>query len=168
MSSLETLCHPHFQMHPVAVEILGLLQTLQHRGFCILFCWIPSHVGIIGNEQADHSAKTAASFLHPYCDVKKSVASHIYSLWQEIWDLQGHNKLYYIKPCIGLQPALPIRGADVKLTSLHTRFTHKHLLFGTFPTTRTYLKTRDPLRGTSSLGVTGFTTPRYPSVCSPF
>ncbi|GBM13185.1 hypothetical protein AVEN_228226-1 [Araneus ventricosus] len=25
-----------------------------------------------------------------------------------------------------------------------------------------------PLRGTSSLGVTGFTTPRYPSVCSPF
>ncbi|GBM00155.1 hypothetical protein AVEN_176398-1 [Araneus ventricosus] len=31
MSSLETLCHPHFQMHPVAMEILGLLQTLQHR-----------------------------------------------------------------------------------------------------------------------------------------
>ncbi|GBM50703.1 hypothetical protein AVEN_146053-1 [Araneus ventricosus] len=25
-----------------------------------------------------------------------------------------------------------------------------------------------PLRGTSSSGVTGFTTPRYPSVCSPF
>ncbi|GBM95166.1 hypothetical protein AVEN_58475-1, partial [Araneus ventricosus] len=25
-----------------------------------------------------------------------------------------------------------------------------------------------PLRGTSSLGVTGFTTPRYPSVLSPF
>ncbi|GBN07798.1 hypothetical protein AVEN_247146-1 [Araneus ventricosus] len=86
MSSLETLCHPHFQMHPVAMEILGLLQTLQHRGFCILFCWIPSHVGIIGNEQADHNAKTAASFLHrdiPYCGVKKSVASHISSLWQE-------------------------------------------------------------------------------------
>ncbi|GBM12996.1 putative RNA-directed DNA polymerase from transposon X-element [Araneus ventricosus] len=136
MSSLETLCHPHFQMHPVAMEILGLLQTLQHRGFCILFCWIPSHVGIIGNEQADHSAKTAASFLHrdiPYCDVKKSIASHISSLWQETWDLQVHNKLHYIKPSIGLWPALPIRGADVKLTRLrigHTRFTHKHLLFG--------------------------------------
>ncbi|GBM53583.1 RNA-directed DNA polymerase from mobile element jockey [Araneus ventricosus] len=81
MSSLETLCHPHFQMHPVAMEILGLLQTLQHRGFCILFCWIPSHVGIAGNEQADHSAKTAASLLHreiPYCDVKKSVARCIF------------------------------------------------------------------------------------------
>ncbi|GBM82896.1 hypothetical protein AVEN_195526-1 [Araneus ventricosus] len=81
MSSLETLCHPHFQMHPVAMEILGLLQTLQHGGFCILFCWIPSHVGITGNEQADHSAKTAASLLHheiPYCDVKKSVARRIF------------------------------------------------------------------------------------------
>ncbi|GBN04950.1 hypothetical protein AVEN_183217-1 [Araneus ventricosus] len=31
-----------------------------------------------------------------------------------------------------------------------------------------FLKDIGPLRGTSSLGVTGFTTPRYPSVCSPF
>ncbi|GBM70497.1 hypothetical protein AVEN_53792-1, partial [Araneus ventricosus] len=30
------------------------------------------------------------------------------------------------------------------------------------------LPTPFPLRGTSSLGVTGFTTPRYPSVSSPF
>ncbi|GBN55811.1 hypothetical protein AVEN_167975-1, partial [Araneus ventricosus] len=136
MSSLETLCHPHFQMHPVAMEILGLLQTLQHGGFSILFCWIPSHVGIIGNEQADHSAKTAVSFLHreiPYCDVKKPVASCIFSLWQETWDLQVRNKLYYVKPFIGLWPVLPTRGADVKLTRLrigHTRVTHKYLLFG--------------------------------------
>ncbi|GBN40501.1 hypothetical protein AVEN_275207-1 [Araneus ventricosus] len=136
MSSLETLCHPHFQMHPVAMEILGLLQTLQHRGFCILFCWIPSHVGIAGNEQADHSAKTAASLLHreiPYCDVKKSVARRIFSLWQETWDLQVRNKLHYIKPFIGLWPVLPTRGADVTLTRLrigHTRVTHKYLLFG--------------------------------------
>ncbi|GBN10951.1 hypothetical protein AVEN_267243-1, partial [Araneus ventricosus] len=131
MSSLEALCHPHFQMHPVAMEILGLLQTLQHRGFCILFCWIPSHVGIAGNEQADHSAKTAASLLHreiPYCDVKKSVTRRIFSLWQETWDLQVRNKLHYIKPFIGLWPVLPTRGADVKLTRLrigHTRVTHK-------------------------------------------
>ncbi|GBN69628.1 hypothetical protein AVEN_81978-1 [Araneus ventricosus] len=33
---------------------------------------------------------------------------------------------------------------------------------------RCSLPDHDPLRGTSSLGVTGFTTPRYPSVCSPF
>ncbi|CAL1261642.1 unnamed protein product, partial [Larinioides sclopetarius] len=31
-----------------------------------------------------------------------------------------------------------------------------------------YIPNPLPLRGTSSLGVTGFTTPRYPSVCSPF
>ncbi|GBN14231.1 hypothetical protein AVEN_113763-1 [Araneus ventricosus] len=65
--------------------------------------------------------------------MKKSVASRISSLWQETWDLQVHNKLHYIKPSIGLWPALPIREADVKLTRLrigHTRATHKHLLFG--------------------------------------
>ncbi|GBN25216.1 hypothetical protein AVEN_114261-1 [Araneus ventricosus] len=72
-----------------------------YRGFCILFCWIPSRVGITGNELADHSAKTAASLLHreiPYCDVKKSVARRIFSLWQETWDLQVRNKLHCIKP----------------------------------------------------------------------
>ncbi|GBN31693.1 hypothetical protein AVEN_62083-1 [Araneus ventricosus] len=130
LSSLETLCHP------VAMEILGLLHTIQNWVFCILFCWIPSHMGIIGNEQADCSGKTAASFLHReilFYDLKKSVASHIFSLCQEAWDLHVHNKLYYIKSSIGLWSVLPIRGADVKLTRLrigHTRVTHKHLLFG--------------------------------------
>ncbi|GFW49183.1 pggt1b [Trichonephila clavipes] len=32
---------------------------LYSKGFDIVFCWLPNHVGIIGNEQADSAAKSA-------------------------------------------------------------------------------------------------------------
>ncbi|GBM91740.1 hypothetical protein AVEN_270816-1 [Araneus ventricosus] len=57
----------------------------------------------------------------------------IHSLWQELWDLEIRNKLHLIKPRINMWSIIPTRVTDVKLTRLrigHTRFTHKHLLFG--------------------------------------
>ncbi|GBO18593.1 hypothetical protein AVEN_59758-1 [Araneus ventricosus] len=136
MSALETLSHYDTQMHPVGLEILSVLQGLRNKGFHIIFCWVPSHVGISGNETADAIAKFASAFLPqalPYPDIKKSFVSHLFSVWQQSWSLQSNNKLRSVKPLIGLWPILPIREADVKLTRLrmgHTRFTHRHLLFG--------------------------------------
>ena len=34
---------------------------LAKNGKNIIFCWIPSHVGILGNEKADSAAKSALS-----------------------------------------------------------------------------------------------------------
>ena len=34
---------------------------LEKNGKNIIFCWIPSHVGILGNEKADAAAKSALS-----------------------------------------------------------------------------------------------------------
>ncbi|GBN07319.1 hypothetical protein AVEN_41253-1 [Araneus ventricosus] len=136
MSSLETLSNFHNRMHPVAMEILALLNILQNRDFDILFCWIPGHVGIVGNNLADNAAKTASSFLQreiPFCDAKKSFARRLQSLWQESWDRQTNNKLHILKPAISFWPCMPVRELDVKVTRLcigHTRFTHRHLLFG--------------------------------------
>jgi len=31
--------------------------TVAKNGINVVFCWIPSHVGIIGNEKADAAAK---------------------------------------------------------------------------------------------------------------
>ncbi|GBL79203.1 putative RNA-directed DNA polymerase from transposon X-element [Araneus ventricosus] len=136
MSALETLSHYDIQMHPVGLEILSVLQFLRNKGFIIIFCWVPSHVGISGNETADAISKFGSAFLPralPYLDIKKSFVSHVFSLWQQKWSLQSNSKLHSVKPSIGLWPILPIREVDVKLTRLligHTRFTHKHLIFG--------------------------------------
>ncbi|XP_055936843.1 uncharacterized protein LOC129966444 [Argiope bruennichi] len=63
MSALEALSHPHTKTHPLAVDILHLWRDLQAQNYQILFCWLPGHVGIVGNESADAAAKTASTSL---------------------------------------------------------------------------------------------------------
>ncbi|XP_055944710.1 uncharacterized protein LOC129975641 [Argiope bruennichi] len=139
MSALETLSHYNNRMHPEAFKILYCLQKLQKKGCNITFCWVPSHVGISGNEAADSAAKSASSFLTqelPYCDIKKILVSCLDTTWQEKWGKQIHNKVHTLKPSIDVWPVIPVRQFDVKLTRLrigHTRFTHRHLLFGERP-----------------------------------
>ncbi|GBN84963.1 putative RNA-directed DNA polymerase from transposon BS [Araneus ventricosus] len=101
LSALETLSHPQTSTHPIASKILCLLARLKARDCEILFCWIPSHVGIHGNELADTAAKSASIDLNhplPYADIKKSLLIYVYSLWQESWDQQIRNKLHSIQP----------------------------------------------------------------------
>ncbi|GFX13670.1 RNase H domain-containing protein [Trichonephila clavipes] len=65
--------------------------------------------------------------------MKRVIMHHIYKIWQESWSQQLDNKLHSVKPVIGAWPVMPMRRTDVKLTRLrigHTRFTHRHLLFG--------------------------------------
>ncbi|GFU08301.1 RNase H domain-containing protein [Trichonephila clavipes] len=98
------------------------------------FCWLPSHVGITGNKQADIVARSATTELSPtlaLCDMKCVIEHRIHNAWQESWDLQTNNKLHCVKPVIGALLVMPMRGTDVKLTRLrigHTRFTYRHLL----------------------------------------
>ncbi|GBM92756.1 hypothetical protein AVEN_73941-1 [Araneus ventricosus] len=104
-----------------------------------MFCWVPSHVGILGNEQADRAAKSAVvpiSIGIPVGDLKKHVEMFLHTKWQEQWDLETDNKLHTLKPLVQLWPSLANRKADTLLTRLrigHTRFTHLHLLFGEEP-----------------------------------
>ncbi|GFU16650.1 RNase H domain-containing protein [Trichonephila clavipes] len=69
----------------------------------IVFCWLPSHVGIIGNEQADSAAKSATTHLPlavPLSDMKRVIMHHIFNIWQESWSQQLDNKLHSVKPVI--------------------------------------------------------------------
>ncbi|GFT33358.1 putative RNA-directed DNA polymerase from transposon X-element [Trichonephila clavipes] len=136
MSVLEALENYHDRCHPVVCTILDLTSRLYSKGFDIVFCWLPSHVGIMGNEQADSAAKSATTHLPlavPLSDMKRVIMHHIFKIWQESWSQQLDNKLHSVKPVIGAWPVMPMRRTDVKLTRLrigHTRFTHRHLLFG--------------------------------------
>ncbi|GFW78932.1 RNase H domain-containing protein [Trichonephila clavipes] len=136
MSVLEALENYHDRCHPVVCTLLDITSRLYSKGFDIVFCWLPSHVGIIGNEQADSAAKSATTHLPlavPLSDMKRVIMHHIFNIWQESWSQQLDNKLHSVKPVIGAWPVMPLRRTDVKLTRLrigHTRFTHRHLLFG--------------------------------------
>ena len=46
--------------HPVIRYIVNKLNTLKQSGINVEICWIPSHVGIQGNEAADQKAKEVA------------------------------------------------------------------------------------------------------------
>ena len=62
--------------HPYVIIILEQLLYLYRKGKSVIFCWLPSHIGICGNEHADSSAKAALrkeiSFVKlPYKDVRQ-------------------------------------------------------------------------------------------------
>jgi len=52
---------------------------LHSNNYDVVFCWIPSHIGITGNEKADQAAKSAlnlpniTSYPLPYSDITSSI-----------------------------------------------------------------------------------------------
>ena len=121
--------------------ILQLLQKLHHLSCAhktIHLCWIPSHIGIRGNEAADMAAKesldqdiTASQV--PYTDLKSHINHFISSKWQERWSSCRDNKLFQIKPTLGEWPPgfRRSRKEEVVLSRLrigHTYFSHSYIL----------------------------------------
>ena len=106
----------------------------------IVFCWLPSHVGIKGNEKADIAAKSAltlniSDLKIPFTDFKPSINTFVHNKWQMSWNAAVFNKLHSIMPSLGeWQPNYRIdRKEEVTLARLrigHTFITHSFLLKG--------------------------------------
>lgn len=106
----------------------------------IVFCWLPSHVGIKGNEKADIAAKSALALQPsdlkiPYTDFKPCINDNLRNKWQSAWNAAVNNKLHSIKPSLGeWQPSHRTdRKEEVTLARLrigHTFLTHSFLLTG--------------------------------------
>ena len=92
--------------NPLAMQLLNRLEILLKKPE-IELCWIPSHIGIKGNDQADSAAKTAwkmpidESFKIPYTDLKIEIKIFTQNKWQLRWNNAPHNKLQTIKDEIG-------------------------------------------------------------------
>ena len=67
--------------------------------------WIPTHMGIRGNDLADQAAKNSAGrpqeFIPiPYRDLIPNIKRRIYELWEESWR-EERRHFYLLKPKTG-------------------------------------------------------------------
>ena len=105
MSSLEALNGVKFKLDLVQ-KIIKDYTHLTNNGKTIIFCWIPSHVIIPGNEKADAAAKSALSMpitnmKLPTYDLIPRVTKFCLEEWQDIWNCCPGNKLHAIYPVVG-------------------------------------------------------------------
>ena len=118
-------------------DIILRLHNMSHKH--IIFCWLPSHVGIRGNEKADKAAKSALSLQPsnlklPYTDFKPAINKYLLNKWQLVWNTAVDNKLHSIKSTLSeWRPAFRADRKEVVLTRLrigHSFITHSYLLKG--------------------------------------
>ena len=64
----------------------------KRRGKEVAICWVPAHVGVVGNELADELAKAAASSVVPrnhklpYRDFFPHIRQSVKNKWQQCWE----------------------------------------------------------------------------------
>ena len=96
----------------------------------IVFCWVPSHTGIKGNEKADSAAKDLprAKVAVPYTDFKHYISQYIFSTWQDHWNGAVVNKLHSVKPVLGDWQSSYRRCRKDEVVLCRVRIGHTHLI----------------------------------------
>lgn len=121
-------------LHPVAKEVLLILQQTNNN---IKFLWIPSHIGINGNERVDTLAKETAQLpisnvQVPPDDAYQYIKRLIIKKWDIQWNNASGNKLREIrestKPWFS-SASLSRRNSTIisRLRIGHTNITHKFI-----------------------------------------
>ena len=68
----------------------------------IVFCWVPSHIGIQGNEWTDVLAKAALDKFYyiPNTDFKYNISVYLDDILQGEWNINVTSKLFEVQPII--------------------------------------------------------------------
>ena len=131
LSALEAIQNRDFT-HPIVIDILvehfNLLSLNKH----VVLAWVPSHVGILGNEKADRAAKAAlnepvSETKIPYTDLGARVREHIKNSWQALWDECDNNKLHAIHPVLGEWKHCNRENRREEIVLARARIGHTHM-----------------------------------------
>ena len=93
----------NFNTNPIVQHIQDLLIS-SNKSFHL--CWVPSHVGVAGNDRADELARSSIESLDvcalsiPRADYKLHVKKLIRERWQATWTATQNNKLHEILPVV--------------------------------------------------------------------
>ncbi|WP_179117404.1 ribonuclease H family protein, partial [Solemya velum gill symbiont] len=134
LSALQAISNSSYHPYVIRLQHLYHILSLNHS---IRFVWIPSHVGILGNETVDTLAKKAlsdspSSDLSIASDYKPLAVIHSKLFWQYEWSTCQANKLFFIQSTIQKPISYNLSRKDAvvytRLRIGHTRLTHSFLL----------------------------------------
>ena len=124
--------------HPVCRVMIHKINQLKDSNKNVSLCWVPSHVGIRGNEEADRAAVAAARKREEYIPVHyRDWYPHIRQVIMEKWNCQwgeSNQKLYEVKRKVGEWNKMKLtRREEIVLNRLrsgHTYLTQGYLMEG--------------------------------------
>ena len=96
-------------------------------GKIVEFCWIPSHVGVAGNERADETANRAAQaqstrfLLLPARDSFSVCSTYARRKWQGKWENSGRSNLTRARVAVSATFAMVGGGQNDPPSNLKTR-----------------------------------------------
>jgi len=133
-SSIQAISSP-YSKHPIVSMIQNAIIS---SAKVYTLCWVPSHIGIAGNEAADIAAQNSVTSLPitpmsvPRIDVKGYIKAAARANWQTKWQTIQSNKLRESLPMIApkYHNSYP-RSWSIKLARLqigHSSLTHEYLL----------------------------------------
>ena len=141
LSCLQALHHMKLE-HPLIGMVIRKCVFLNIAKKDIVFCWVPSHTGIRGNEKADSAAKSALDLPRtkvgvPYNDFKHCINQYIFFTWQDDWNGALMNKLHSVKPVLGDWHSSYRRCRKDEVVLCRARIGHTYL-------THSYILRKDP------------------------
>ena len=125
--------------NPLILKFLLKYREILLQGKDVVLCWIPSHVGIDGNEMADKLAKESLEqdirpIPMPYTDFMPIPKQYCVGLWKQMWEVTPQY-LTYINPQLirkTYDPSLSRKEerALCRWRIGHTRLTHSFRMEG--------------------------------------